>query len=211
MTDASIKFQGSKYEATKDLRPQEVAKLIRADVKAAVAGGALPTFNPAGGVIRYSVRFRWATHEAAIDVEVTNWGETRQANAYVLNDNGYWGPAWQTDPVTGDDFVSWMNPRTWRANQVLEGIHGAYQQDRSDSMTDYFHVRYYGSVSFSEGGPAGRVSKAAAAAKASSPTAAERGAALRAGREVDVDEAMLGEARVARHEESKYRHLSVVH
>lgn len=151
MTDTSIKFQGTKYEATKDLPVKQLAALIRADVRAAVKDGRLPELNPSGGKIKYSIRYRTASMSRAIDVEVSNWGETRQARAYVDRGNGAgFGPDWQTDPDTGEAFMSWMNPRTRKASRILDELHGAYQQDRSDSMTDYFHVRYYGHVQISE-------------------------------------------------------------
>ena len=55
---------GSRYDETKRLTPTEVARLIRADIKAAVAEGRLPAET-------YSVRTRRVTYDRAIDVQVS--------------------------------------------------------------------------------------------------------------------------------------------
>jgi hypothetical protein len=133
---------GSKAHETADVRPQEIAKLIRADIKAAKATGDLPAD------LNVSVRFRWATHSAAIDVEIRDRPDLWErcpgyriapGDSVGVGCGAYGCP----DTYTHDRLTA----EGQRIVAVVEAIHGAYNYDGSDSMVDYFDVRYYGQVS----------------------------------------------------------------
>lgn len=127
-------WDGTKYEATKDLDITEVAKLIRKDIKAALKAGTLPDG-------KYTVR-----------CERYSMGQSITVSAKIE------GP----DRVRGDDPRSAMTPKelagytyipehTMPASLVgiqgtLQGIVDAYNRDRSDTLTDYFENKFAGSV-----------------------------------------------------------------
>lgn len=126
---------GSKYEQTKGLRTVEIAKLIRADIKAAIQAGELPKG------LKTSVRYESFAGGCAIRVSVTA----------VPDDFVYWRP----------EFIAFeaANPHTFFQGErvteeakallaKLKEIHSAYNFDGSDIQSDYFHVRYYGDVKF---------------------------------------------------------------
>lgn len=123
---------GSKYEATRDLRLVEIAKLIRADIKAAVKAGDLP----AG---KYSVRCRRATSidiDFAADIDLFNparleWDEENPHSPLCLA------------PLAAFHVYSEEARETIA---TLERIAGDYNYDHSDSMVDYFNCRFYRSV-----------------------------------------------------------------
>ena len=144
---------GYKYDEAKG-SATDIAKMIRADIKQAVAEGLLPSRW------RYSVKTRYAS----IDVEVKNcadaWIEcdgsmpgtrhvwpdgsstaTRCPNVWckARNDPQYAHAAETHDVLTDEAQV---------AKITLERIHNAYNHDGSETQVDYFDVRYYGSVDF---------------------------------------------------------------
>jgi hypothetical protein len=128
--------EGSKYVATKNLRDTEIAKLIRGDIKAAIAAGDLPKG------LKCSVRTSGSSTHSAIDITVT------AVPAGFL----YWTEAFLVHDLM-HPHVCFDGDRTTEEAQAivrkLEQIHGAYNFDNSDSQTDYFHVRYYGGANFS--------------------------------------------------------------
>lgn len=123
---------GTKYQATRDLSRVEIAKLIRADIKAAAAAGELP----AG--LKVAVRTSRYAGGGSIDVAITAAPLNPVNPAWVsLPDNEKWGPGRTVDRFTVEG---------QRIAAVIAEIHASYNYDNSDSMTDYFHVRYYGST-----------------------------------------------------------------
>ncbi|HKY40650.1 MAG TPA: hypothetical protein VJN18_32165 [Polyangiaceae bacterium] len=122
--------EGSKYTETKNLRSAEIAKLIRADIKAAIALGELP----AG--IKCSVTTDTFSGGSSIDIRV-------KACPVQI---------WTEAFLTADPKVFFEGERvTEEAKAILKtlkAIHRQYNFDHSDIQTDYFHVRYYGDASF---------------------------------------------------------------
>lgn len=123
---------GTKYEATKNLNRAEIAKLIRADIKAAAVDGTLPK-------AKYSVRVRSFAGGGSIDIRYSHVDEVGFSlfNAERL----------EFDIVHGSREFTRLPLYSDRAKHItttLDGIMAAYNFDGSDSMTDYFHVRFYG-------------------------------------------------------------------
>lgn len=110
---------GNKYEETKNLSGAEVAKLIRKDLKAAFPG------------IKFSVRTTGSTTHESIDIEV----KTLPAglNLYV--------PSLLDTVRYSDEAQAFI--------RSVDAVREAYNFDHSEIETDYFNVRFYGSVSFS--------------------------------------------------------------
>lgn len=111
---------GEKYDGS--LSTTEIAKLIRADIKVAVAAGELP-----GKPVTYSVRSEYFSMGSSIDVEVRNY-------AGPVEEQGFGRP--------------WMTQEAGAIKARLEAISGAYNHDGSDIQVDYFDVNYYGHVTF---------------------------------------------------------------
>ncbi|WP_267396185.1 MULTISPECIES: hypothetical protein [unclassified Sphingomonas] len=131
--DPANESRGSKYEATRNLPLTEVAKRMRADIKAAQVAGTLAVG------LKVSVR---VAHHTAIDVRVT-----AAPNGFAFHNpaalhhehetrNGPWSPFHRER----------YSPEWKAAKDALEAIHRSYNRDNSDSMTDYFDVRFYGDV-----------------------------------------------------------------
>jgi hypothetical protein len=122
---------GNRYNETRSLDVADVAKLIRADIKAAVKDGKLPK-GP-----RYSVRTNRFSGGCSIDVNVTNWvGDCRVKGS---------------DPRSCTTNVDFADTYVYTAEadaavKVLRSITGAYNRDNSDSQTDYYDVRFYSHV-----------------------------------------------------------------
>lgn len=118
---------GPKYEATKGEDTAAIAKRIRSDIKDAIAKGELPKG------LKTSVTINRFSGGSSIDVKVVGLpaGVKLGAEEGELDDRGF--PAKWSKEV-----------RSILA--VLTPIHKSYNYDDSDSMTDYFSVRFYGSV-----------------------------------------------------------------
>jgi hypothetical protein len=132
---------GYRYdEAAKYSSPAEIAKLIRRDIKQAQEEGLLPAHWS------YSVR----SDSLAIDVEVRDCADAWQPCDGIACRN-VWCAA-RNDPVYahGAQPHDVLTPVAEAARMTLKRIHGAYNHDGSEIMTDYFDVRYYGGVSFED-------------------------------------------------------------
>lgn len=119
-----VRVDGSKYAQTKELNIVQIAALVRADIKA------LASELPRG--LKASVRVRKYSGGQAIDVTVTalpmGFVECR--------------PEW-----TPRDIESRYSEETKQVVGSLKSILDAYNFDGSHIQSDYFHVRFYGSVS----------------------------------------------------------------
>lgn len=143
---------GAKYEA---LGPgwhgaAEIAKAIRADIKAAVTAGDLP-----GSTKNYSVRSESFSGGQAIRVVAKGlpgmWqvcqgiipgsevGMSARSCGNVWCKNG--GRYADSPHATEHDILS-LEGR--RVEKLLKEIHSAYNHDGSEVQVDYFDVRYYG-------------------------------------------------------------------
>jgi len=124
--------EGSKYVATKTMSTTEIAVAFRADVNAAIKAGELPKG------LRLSVRTKYFSGGSSITVDIT----ALPSGFRVLSDDYLRNPIrcapWQSKTEEAKALIA-----------KLEGLLNAYNFDNSDSMTDYFHVRFYGHVNFS--------------------------------------------------------------
>jgi hypothetical protein len=121
---------GSKYEQTKNLRTAEVAKLIRADIKAALKAGELPAGT------KVSVKTDTFAGGTAIRITVTACPLQIWTEEFLKSDPNKF--------FEGDR----RTPEAVALLAKLETFHSAYNYDRSDIQSDYFSVRYYGDASF---------------------------------------------------------------
>ena len=119
-----VREDGSKCAQTKELNIVQIATLVRADIKA------LSSELPKG--LKASVRVKKYSGGQAIDVTVTalpmGFVECR--------------PEWAPGEGTGR-----YSEETKQVIGSLKSILDAYNFDGSHIQSDYFHVRFYGSVS----------------------------------------------------------------
>lgn len=128
--------RGTKYEATRGLGSADIAARIRADIKAAQKAGTVPPG------LKISVRKHSYSGGYSIDVRVTALPPsfTIYNPDYLRHEKEHERGAFV--PFYGDR----LSPEWKAAKAALEALHGAYNRDNSDSMSDYFDVRYYGDV-----------------------------------------------------------------
>lgn len=147
---------GAGYDPHRYESAADIAKRMRADIKAAVAAGELPAAP------KYSVRVENYSGGRSIDINVLDWPSAwQQCDGYKPGHGAGSGrPELCTDyfcaprlellgeqrPGSQPHEVLTVDARA--ALKVLEAIHGAYNYNRSDSMVDHFDVNFYGSVSF---------------------------------------------------------------
>jgi len=135
----------------------DIAKMIRRDIKQAQEEGLLPA--------RWSYSVR-TEHGTSINVDVRDcpdawkpcdgtvpgsrrtypdggWTATACPNMWckARNDPAYAHAAEEHEVLTEEASI---------AKMTLERIHGAYNHDGSEIQTDYFDVRYYGTVQFED-------------------------------------------------------------
>ena len=142
---------GSKYEANLDVA--EIAKRVRADIKAAVAvcsttarragelpDGALPPGKYSVRIDRYSmgcsvdVRFSWDGEEKLFSAKRLAF-EVESPNAYPGN---------SADPEVRELYSPYAREVTRR----LEAILAAYNHNGSDMMTDHYDVKFAARVDY---------------------------------------------------------------
>jgi hypothetical protein len=129
-----MKFVGTKYN--KDLNTTQIAALVRQEIKLMVKSKALPK-------AKYSIRTAYFAGGSSIDVTI------KTPSFAILNPK-------RLELEARDPNFQWQThasePRyTPEASSALEKIKkilASYNFDDSDSMTDYFHVRFYGDVKF---------------------------------------------------------------
>lgn len=138
--DPDNEQRGAKYEATRGMGTREIAARIRADVKAAQKSGLIPPG------VKVSVRMDRFAGGSSIDVHVT----ALPAGFRILSDAAAsWCkqfPArdWQIPLPVSEQHA----PEYLALKETLQRIHSAYNRNNSDSMTDYFDVRYYGDAGY---------------------------------------------------------------
>lgn len=136
----------------------DIAKAIRADIKTAISEGSLPARW------RYSVRSQHFSGGSSIDVRVQDCADAWQpcegivpGSKHYLPNGGWtatgcpnvWCAA-RNDPkyAHAAEHHDVLTEEATVAKLTLRRIHDAYNHDGSDIMTDYFDVRYYGTVDF---------------------------------------------------------------
>lgn len=125
------KHFGSKFDRNRSTK--DCAVCIRADIKAAIKAGTLPTG-------KYSVTMKSYSGGSSIDVRISGLpfvvlNRKRVAfdvqHPHVHMSNGQMSQYTQL----GKDVLS-----------IVQKIVGAYNRDESDTMTDYFSVHFYSNV-----------------------------------------------------------------
>jgi hypothetical protein len=116
--------EGKSYTATKNLRVTEIAKLVRADIKAIMPKG-----------FKVSVRSTYNTISATVTGVPAGF------------------QYWTDEFLAHNDRCFFEGTRLTAEARVvigaLERIVGAYNYDNSDSQSDYFDTRFYARVGFS--------------------------------------------------------------
>jgi hypothetical protein len=125
-----FKFIGSKYQSTKHLDVKELAVLVRNDIKEAIQSNQLPNG-------KYSVRIKRYSGGRSIDVTISD------LEFPIIDREGYLASKLNSDPR-----VSRYTKIARLTLKVVDLILNQYNFDDSDSMTDYFHVRFYGDAKF---------------------------------------------------------------
>ena len=140
-SDPANKVIGSHYQATKNLDVADIAKRMRADVKAAIKAGTLPKG------IKVSVKIERASMMQAIAMRITDFPTPVYREAYaVAVDFGadYWSEAAEKQREIGR-----YTPAVSSALEGLTRIHNAYNFKNIDSMSNYSNVNYSGGVDVS--------------------------------------------------------------
>lgn len=112
----------------------DIAKAVRADVKAATKTGDLGDYPPQ---IKFSVRSDNFAGGCSVDIIIRN-----------APDEWLWSD--KTDPNYGDNRRIVSAEARQLADRLRSLLH-AYNHDGSDTQADYWDVRFYGQV-FAEGG-----------------------------------------------------------
>jgi hypothetical protein len=154
----SERSYGYRYSEGGRLTTVEIAKLIRTEIKTAIREGLLP------GRWTYSVRSEYFSGGSSIDLRVKNCADAWiPCPGYKIgtrrdSPGGGWtatgcGNVWcsaggihKDSPHASPHDV--LTEEAAAAKMTLERIHGAYNHDGSDTMTDHFDVNYYGHVDF---------------------------------------------------------------
>jgi hypothetical protein len=137
--------KNSKYERGLDI--VEIAKRLRAEIKAAIKVGTLPA-------VKYSVRVERFSGGKALDVTIKDYpGEIHNRRRIELEQEVNKGSAAigkdrYADLYTEYEQTPYMTDEAIRLIKVLEALANQWNFDDSDSQTDYFHVNYYLHVAF---------------------------------------------------------------
>lgn len=143
-------WKGLNYDA--DMPVADIVAVVRRELRKAIKAGTL------GTATKVSVRKRLSTHKWAIDVTLTvpkikvdadtpgavevpdHWGDMKWV---VATADGY--------APTPDVWKNTVEPGAWEAKAKAEAFIATFNHDRSDSMTDYYEVKFYSSVLIKEG------------------------------------------------------------
>lgn len=135
---------GTKYN--KELTITEIAKNVRADIKQAIKSHQLPQGT------KVSVKVERYSMGQSLNLKVT-------ALPGVTVENDRWVALWNQGEhqrlvywcsVKGAAVVGRITNEAHMVEQLLKDLANAYNFDKSDSMTDYYHVNFHTHVRFSE-------------------------------------------------------------
>lgn len=130
--DPENERRGAKHDATRHLSRAEIAKRMRADIKALAL--------PKG--FKVSVRTSEYSGGGSIDIRVT---AAPAGFRYYSEAAASWHKQFPGREHRMP--MAWRDAQSDELRALLDklgAIHGSYNRDNSDSMTDYFDVRYYG-------------------------------------------------------------------
>jgi len=127
-------FTGSKFEATKDLKTKDIAKLIRAELNE------ISTTRRKGDRFEFRVRTGRSGWMSTIDITITAKPEdfpihNRERVQQDLNHVHHSHAPWMAEEAR--EFIA-----------RVEAIVNAYNWDKSDPMTDYHNSRFFQCVRF---------------------------------------------------------------
>lgn len=133
--DPENERRGSKHEATRSLDITEIAKRIRADIKALALD---PAYKFSVKISRYSGGQSLDVRVQAVPAGFRYYSEAAAAWCKQFPNSEHRMPmAWRE--AQSDELRDLM--------AKLGAIHASYNRSNTDSMSDYFDVRYYGDVS----------------------------------------------------------------
>lgn len=129
-----LNYSGIKSHATEDLDIAELAKLVRQDLKAALAAGELPRGKYRVRISRYSMG-----QEMAISLADTgkSWCIAKACHAYQ-------------DRAPSAAYADGFTTEYHQVVEKLEAIANAYNYDKSDSQTDYFDCNFHLTVEIAD-------------------------------------------------------------
>ncbi|ACH62042.1 hypothetical protein MYRNA_34 [Mycobacterium phage Myrna] len=113
----------------------EIAKMMRADIKAAIKDGKLP-----GGMRNYSVRIDNYSGGRSIDITAQDLdGMWTVCPGMAKTGCNHW------DCQRGHT-AEVLTAKGQKVEKVLKDIHSSYNYDASEVQVDYFNVNFYGSA-----------------------------------------------------------------
>ena len=131
---------GPKYD--RDLDVREIAKLVRADMKA--ASGPIPHRLPGG--FKAGVRISRYSMGRSIDVTIKTVPGVTVRNPARVEFEASGGSTYTRDMPAEARFIHTAEARAILAQ--VKAIVDAYNFDGSDVQSDYFHVNFYSDVRF---------------------------------------------------------------
>jgi len=155
---------GPRYDPARWRSSAEVARLVRADLRAAQTRGALPPSAV------FSVRSDSFAGGQSVRVQIRNLPDRE-----ILDDH--------------PDFPRRLSPAARELERVVRRVVNAYNRDRSGSQSDVFDVHYYGHVSIET--ETDRDTRQRLAAEEKTRAAARRTAAVASGRDSDTEDGTL--------------------
>lgn len=124
-------MEGSKFDRACSIN--DIAKAIRADIKAAMKKPGTDAWALPKG-LKVSVRTQKFSGGCSIDANITAFEGPLHNLAAVLFSEAL--------PHAPQAFP-WFTKEVARVLAVLKGLMDAYNFDKSDTQSDYFHVRFY--------------------------------------------------------------------
>jgi D-alanyl-D-alanine dipeptidase len=151
--------------STRDVK--EIAKCVRADLKAAVACGALSALTFGVKISRYSMGQSLTVTVTSVPVGYVILNAKREAWTTANPHKGFHEAPLDCMPRHSEGASLDL--------KIIERIVGAYNWDRSDHMSDYYSVNFHQTVAFD-----GELARAERAALVATLRAAEEMAAAKA-------------------------------
>jgi hypothetical protein len=122
---------GAKYDRATDIA--EIAKRVRADLKAAVKAKDIPG-------TKYRVTIERYSQGQSLNVRIGDVPFTIVSEERIRRDI--------LDRADFDPAFGWRTEEAVALIRKVEAIVGAYNFDGSDSQTDYYHVNFYSTVDY---------------------------------------------------------------
>lgn len=132
-TESGTKMIGTRFEATRTLDVAAVAKLVRADIKAAVGAGELPAGT-------YSVRIERYSMGQAINVWLSDLAGFGVKGTRVFDVEA------MRRAARGEDVRLVKSDEMRAVLRKVEAIGEAYNRTEIDANADYHNVRFHLSV-----------------------------------------------------------------